>query len=268
MGNVVEQFSAVLGPCGLNLFGVVSAATYDAHANAALRTNVLAPGTQSVIVFASSGGQLWTSFLEAIRQNPRHLIDEQHPLDAYVSRCLLRASESIPGVAHRWFTPALDSPVHLDFRTLAVQSGLAAPSRLGLVIRPDVGPWLGLRAACFVSAVITPNQPMETVCAGCPGHCEEACPGSAFNNGKWDVLKCSSFHQTSTVCSNSCDARLACPVGRQHRYSDAQLRYHYNRKTGRRALAKGLGITGDRYGGLGPDWGGWSKPSSESDEAG
>ena len=76
MDNVVQQFSAVLAPHGLNLFGVVSAAEYDEHANEALRTSVLAPGTQSIIVFASSGGQLWSSFVDALRQNSRFLTEE------------------------------------------------------------------------------------------------------------------------------------------------------------------------------------------------
>ena len=84
MEPIVEQFMSVLEPCGLNLWGVVSAASYDRRAKPALRASVLAPGTRSIIVFASSGKGLWEAFLDDLRSNSDHLTLEQNPLDAYV----------------------------------------------------------------------------------------------------------------------------------------------------------------------------------------
>ena len=258
MVPIVEQFMSVLGPCGVNLYGVVSASSYDQNAKPALRTSILAPGTQSIIVFASSGGHLWRAFMEDLRSSPHHLTHEPHPLDAYVERSLLTASECIPGVEHRWFTPTVDAPVHLDFRSLAVQAGIGVGSRLGLVIRPDVGPWLGLRAACFVSAEIPPSPVVADVCGDCPRYCEQACPGDAFTKGQWDVAKCASFHQVDHRCARGCDARMACPVGGEHRYSDLQRLYHYDQATGRRRLAEQLAILQDKQEGVGHEWSSWT----------
>ena len=82
MVPVVEQFMSVLEPCGLNLYGVVSTSTYDQNAKPALQTSVLAPGAQSIIVFASSSGHLWRAFVRDLVESPHHLTDEAHPLDA------------------------------------------------------------------------------------------------------------------------------------------------------------------------------------------
>ena len=72
MLSVVEQFRSVLVPCGLYLYGVVSASSYDQNAKRALQTSVLAPGTQAIIVFASSGGNLWRAFLGGLAESPNH----------------------------------------------------------------------------------------------------------------------------------------------------------------------------------------------------
>jgi len=81
--------------------------------------------------------------------------------------------------------------------------------------------------------------------------------GSLGDLGGWDVSACSKFHQTSTLCDTTCHSRWACPEGPSHRYGEAQLRYHYNRKIGRRELARSLGIP-DQKEGLGPYWGDWA----------
>ena len=258
MVPIVEQFMSVLEPLGLNLYGVVSASSYDQTANLALQTKVLAPGTRSIIVFASSGGKLWQAFTDDLASDPHHLTGESHPLDAYVERSLAAASRSVDGIAHRWFTPTMNAEVHLDFRSLAVQAGLGVESRLGLVIRPDVGPWLGLRAACFVATDIPPSVPIDDVCGDCIGYCERACPGDAFTNGAWDVSKCASFHEVDARCAQGCDARMACPVGVQHRYSDFQRVYHYDQETGRRLLAQYLNIAEDDRRAAGLDWSQWA----------
>jgi len=256
MGTVVEQFMSVLEPCGLNLYGVVSATAYDQKAKPALRTSVLAPEAHSVIVFGSGGQRLWEAFLADLAVHPHHLTKEAHPLDAFVARSLRSASKQASGVSHRWFTPTDDAEICLDFRSLAVDAGLGVSSRLGLVIREDVGPWIGLRAACFVGEAI-PTTPLKSnICAACAGPCEAACPGMAFTDGAWDFVKCADFHQADVRCAQGCDARLACPVGQESRYTALQRLYHYDRKAGRRALAEHLGIQGDEHVGIGPDWGG------------
>jgi epoxyqueuosine reductase len=258
--------TAPLAAAGLNHMGVVSVADYDAIASPCLQSQQLAPGSRSVMVFASGGASLWGALLADLALHPCHLTDEAHPLDAFVRRTVESVSGVLDAASPRWFFAAADAQVHLDFRTLAVAAGLGASSRLGLVIHPRWGPWMGLRAACFSTLDLTPNRPLDSVCEGCPAPCASTCPGKAFPAGRWDVHACSTFHQKSTECDERCAARVACPVGEDARYPPMERLYHYNRRLGRLAIAESLGIAGDPHVGVGPHWGDWT-PDSISEDA-
>ena len=74
--NRIDQ----LAECGLNAWGIAPGESWS---------EVL-PGCRSVVVFASGGSQLWNALLDDIQRNPRGLSDEDHPLDAFVARSILK----------------------------------------------------------------------------------------------------------------------------------------------------------------------------------
>ncbi len=233
---------------GLDVQGVADGTKYDAWL----------PGCRSVIVFASGGSALWEALLAACRIDPRRWSAQEHPLDAFV-RAEVTAIDPLPPPSRRWvFCGALDEE-QPDFRTLAWEAGLGYPSKLGLLLHPVYGPWLGLRAACFTTERIAPTGPLPEVgpCEGCPAPCVDACPGSAMSRQRgWDVRACSGFHEASPICHRDCASRVACPVGEQHRYGELQRLYHNNRVLGRPAVASFLGIEDDKVG-VGPRWALW-----------
>ena len=247
-----------LAQVGLNHWGVVSTERYDATARDGVKTGDLFPDARSILVFASGGTALWDAFTADLTANPSHLVDEQHPLDAFVMRAVNAGSQSLQGLPHRWFYAAAEAKVHLDFRTLAVTAGIGVPSRLGLVIDETYGPWLGLRAACMLPISLPETEAGVDLCSPCASPCISACPGSALVGGQWSVEACASFHRTSDVCATQCDARGACPLGDKHRYSRDQVRYHNNREVGRRELAQMLNIEDKIFKGIGPLWADWS----------
>ncbi len=249
-----------LAVMGLNHWGVARASTYDQTARPSLQSALIAPGSRSVIVFASGGPELWTAFVAAVREEPSRLTAHLHPLDRFVRDAVESAQPALAGVGHRWFFASATARVHLDFRTLAVSAGIGTPSRLGLVIHPDYGPWIGLRAACFVDLDLPETPAVADVCGGCAAPCVTACPGSAFPDGSWDVNRCAEFHQVSQVCARTCDARMACPVGGDARYDAVERLYHYDRRDGRLALGKavGLDVAADPHEGIGPHWDAWA----------
>ena len=253
----LHELEAALIPWGLNHVGVVSGQAWDAVARPETTTSALAPGARSVVVVASAGPALWEAFVGACRADPQHLLSTPHPLDQFCRRAVHAATA---GQEHAWFHASFDAPIPLDFRTLAVLAGLGAPSRLGLVLDAEWGPWMGLRAAAFVPFSLPLSPPAPDLCADCSAPCEVACPGDAFVQGRWSVARCANFHQVSVACAASCAARSACPVGSVHRYSDLELLYHYNRAQGRVALRAALGIPAeqDPHMGSGPYWGAWS----------
>lgn len=257
----VEPSPPHLGAVGLDVCGTADPAAWDCFASPSRHSTVLLPGTQAILVYGSGGPTLWRRFLADLEASPHHLTEEPDPLDAYVRRAVAAAdaawSASVP---RRWFFAAPDEPTPLDFRLLAHLAGLGGKSRLGLLLHPRFGPWLGLRAACFVAAPLPLDAPIDAdPCAGCPAPCITACPGQAFVAGQWSVARCSAFHAESSACDSGCAARQACPAGADQRYDPEAIVYHYNRKLGRAQLRHRLGIApaDDCYAGEGPHWDDW-----------
>lgn len=249
-----------LARSGLNAFGIADPARWDALAGPSRQSQDLLPGAQAILVFGSGGRTLWEGFVEDLRANPTHLTDEEHPLDAFVGRLVAGAEGVLGSVPRRWFFAAAAADVHVDFRLLADLAGLGGRSRMGLLLSPRFGLWLGLRAACFVAAPL-PFSPAASAdpCAGCPAPCITACPGDAFVEGHWSVDRCSAFHAVSARCASSCDARGACPVAPDARYDADEVLYHYDRARGRARLRELAGVTYDTFEGVGPHWQTWRR---------
>ncbi len=258
----VDALRSELAGIGLNAFGVADPARWDVSAGRERQAQHLLPGTRSILVFGSGGPALWNALLDDLRAHPEHLCEEAHPLDAYARRAVSRADSHLGGARRRWFFASGDAELHLDFRMLADLAGLGGRSRMGLLLHPEFGLWLGLRAACFTDLALPFSQRIEVdPCVGCPAPCITTCPGDAFVDGAWSVDRCSAFHEASRRCDSSCDARGACPKGAEHHYGPEELVYHYDRAAGRpllRALA-GIDADADGYEGVGPHWNTWRK---------
>ncbi len=258
---------AGLAAAGLDLQGVAAA---DAPA-----VQALLPGAQSVVVLGSGGGRLWAGLCDAIRADPAVLRDAAHPLDAHVAGLVRAADAALGPLPRRWvlcgavdLAPAADDapPPFLDFRALAHAAGLGHPSRLGLLIHPTVGPWLGLRAALLLAAPLPPTGPLPGAgpCPGCAAPCAAACPVAAVPApGAPDrfAIRACARHRADGGCPTACAARNACPEGAAHRYTALEQHYHDNRRTGRPALAEALGVADDPLPGLGPQWAAWAAPA-------
>ena len=256
----MQAFRDQLTEQGLNLFAVAKASDYDANMPKGLCSNEVLPGSQSILVVASGGQALWRGFLASLEREPRHLVDEPHPIDAYVKRCVAQADALLEAGQRRWLFAEAEPEAFVDFRLLARLANLGLRSRLGLLLHDTYGPWLGLRAACFMEDRLEPTPPSPGAgCTGCPSPCISACPAGALNIGQWDVEICSQFHSDSDLCDSTCHARTACPVGETHRYSPHQIQYHYNRHAGRQWLRRHFHIkaSADPHEGVGPHWGLW-----------
>jgi epoxyqueuosine reductase len=260
----VSKFMDRLADVGLNHAGVADVSTYNEGVQAELHTDSLAPWARSVVVFASGGSGLWDALLTDLRRNPSHFTDSTHPLDDFVQRSIAGVNDALGDLQHRWVRASADADVHLDFRRLAVIAGLGSPSRLGLVMDSKFGPWMGLRAACFLPVDLPVSDPAIDLCGGCPAPCIDACPGDAFVDGLWEVSLCADFHRRSSLCAVDCDSRIACPVGADHRYPEIERRYHNDRVGGRKLIAQLLNIEQDNRVGVGPNWGDWSSAAEDT----
>jgi epoxyqueuosine reductase len=243
-----------LGESGLNVAGVASPVRYDELARLELRSHALAPGTRSIIVIGSGGGALWNALIDAIRVDPTRLSAELHPLDAFVQRAIEEADGLLGDGPRRWFFAAADASPALDFRVLGALAGLGARSRMGLLLHPEYGPWLGLRAACFTSLALSATPAAPDLCSACAAPCVTACAGDAMMTGSFDLARCSAFHRADQACERTCHSRVACPIGAQHRYPIEEITYHYHRRQGRTQLRVLAGVTDDAHEGDAPFW--------------
>jgi epoxyqueuosine reductase len=171
----------------------------------------------SVVVFASTGRRLWS--LARARGGP-------DPIDGIV-RDVIAALPVRPD--RRWVRCADDVADAPDFRALARAAGLGWPSRLGLLIHPTFGSWIGLRAAVFVPERLAATGPLagDGPCARCPAPCVSACPAAAIAD-TWDPSRCLPWQAAADTCHSGCLARGACPVGADHAYAPDQHRYHHH----------------------------------------
>ncbi len=208
---------AVLREQGLNLQGVLNAD--DARACGLQLT----PDTQ-LVVLGHGGQDLWRHVSTEVPVDP---IDD--PVDRYTLRCVhgWLEREGIQGAIVHY--PLAEDV--LDLNRLGQRLGWSFDSPLGTGIHPSYGLWFAYRAVVSIPVrFVTPKPPASAhPCEVCVGRdCEKACPVGAVSGAGFALETCAGERmRQDSGCAYTCHARLACPVGRQHRYQPAQIEYHY-----------------------------------------
>ncbi len=215
----------------MNVRGVLDAARWDALVPPAWRTAALLPGARSAWLLASGGRALF----EAFRRAPESAL-ARDPLDTYTRRVAEETAASLRDAGQR-ARPLLAferrGDGFADFVALGRAAGLGAPSRLGLLLHPEYGPWLSIRAAVLTDLALeaTPGCVGFDPCEDCPAPCRAACPTAAPGPQRFDVEACRRGRAQEAACRLRCDARHACVVGREHAYA-AEAEAHHMRFAG------------------------------------
>jgi hypothetical protein len=199
----------------------------------------LLPGARGALVLGS-GGQ---GFFEGFRRSAQAGDGQPNPLDRYTRAVIedaARAALEPAGVAHVELFPFLGGaagPVrgHVPFQRLGRAAGLGGPSPLGLQVHPVFGPWWAYRGLVVVAAQLPAAPTLSDACAGCPAPCVAACPAGAVRREGFDVPACHARRLTVEACRLSCDARIACVRGPEHRYTPEQLAFHMRASMPRRS---------------------------------
>lgn len=243
--SIIDELSET----GINIIGIADGSKYAD----------LLEGCRSAVVFANGGTTLWDCFVSDLRQSPEHLSRHQHPFDDFIHRAIIKADPQ-PPKSRRWIRCAAEPEAFVDFRLLANEAGLGFQSKVGLLIHPEYGLWVGMRAVVLTTEDILPEKNFieSSPCTSCEYKpCITACPARAIGPSGWNVKVCAEHHRKSTDCHGRCHSRIACPIGVEHRHGLLQHHYHNAREDGRRKLAKDLGII-DKIKGLDPKWADWS----------
>jgi methylmalonic aciduria homocystinuria type C protein len=201
---------------GLDLHATTTVGRYNDRVAGDLRL----PGSAaSLVVVIGNTAALWPVLDAAMRATPGPIAD---PVDEHVVRVIDEAATIAFGAAVVDIRYAHEPPPRrVAIQQLADIAGLAwlAPSHL--CVHPVFGPWIALRAAVVVDREPSEiGQPLEPQCE-CAAHCLP----------KLDAALAAGEPTTSAELRNHWQRWLAmrdaCPVGRDHRYGDAQIRYHY-----------------------------------------
>lgn len=141
-------------------------------------------------------------------------------LDRYCRRVL---SQNKPTSA-RLIMPN-DRP-YAPFQHWAKNLGNMHPSPLGMLIHQEYGLWSAFRGAwCFPTntfTLLTTPEHTAAPCATCSDKpCLSTCPVTAFTEDGFAAETCRDYLcDTPNPCiAHQCQARLACPIGAQYRYS-------------------------------------------------
>lgn len=180
-------------------------------------------GYQTIVLAGHLGSSFW---LEFERFRPQYHGDD--PLDAW-SRSVGEAIEAELGCTALY---PFDRP-WWPFQSWISRTEGLRPSPLGILIHPEFGLWHGYRAAfAFREAIGIPApKALPHACDNCAEKpCMPACPAGAVSEQPFELEACRS-HLSSAAgragcMTKGCLSRNACPIGAEHRYNDAQLRFH------------------------------------------
>ena len=178
----------------------------------------------TLVLLGFIGGEQWPMFAKSTEYRD----GRPHPLDRWSRRQIsdlgarFGAEDLYPAPGPPWW----------PFQRWAQRAEALHVSPLGILIHPEYGLWHAYRGALlFATPVAVPVRPSGPhPCESCVAKpCLRSCPAGAVKARRFDYAACAA-HITSppgAACmTGGCLARLSCPVGTSHRYSDAQASFH------------------------------------------
>jgi len=192
-------------------------------------------GFKSIVMIGNAGPDMWLRFKSDIAETQRAA--DKNPLDQWTKKIVIEKADNLQAKAIFPF----QGPPYYPFQQWAMKSENLFASPIGMLIHPDYGLWHAYRAALgFNKQINIPrikkqNNPCEN-CTDKP--CLSTCPVKAFDQYGYNDNACAVYLKTNeggkSCMQHSCQARLACPVGRDYHYSRGHGRFHMNKFLGNR----------------------------------
>lgn len=216
-----------LNEAGLNRQAIFNLADLPADIREKLAPQA---GERQLILLGHGGRRLW----ECVTASAP---DSEHPIDDYcVATVRQLLADYFPDRRYRILYPG-DQPIGLQ--ALGQLAGWHHPSPFMIGVDAQWGSWHAYRAAILSDSDFPAQAPVDRdsaaktlpPCQRCAEQaCIATCPAGALADGKFDLARCSTYRlQPNSPCAFTCLARLACPVGSEHRYDAAQLHHSYSR---------------------------------------
>jgi len=222
--SITSKLEAALTPAGFDIVQPFDIHAYNAFAieNARLPSFPDFGRGHALACMIGNTKSAWAPFLADYKTRYGGLTDHlENPFDQYSERSINSALTGIE-TSHkvRFGHHGGENFVSLLHASEASRFAKVSPAKLAL--HPDYGLWFALRAVVVFDCAPVEHPPKEWTpsCLQCDAPCERVSQElMRRHNNDW--LACS-WQERVTV-------RDACPIGRDARYSDAQIKYHYSR---------------------------------------
>ena len=154
-----------------------------------------------------------------------------HPIDSFsIDSVKQFFSEKVPDLSYRVVYPGSSL---IPLQQLGELAGWHNDSPFKVGVNQVWGSWFAYRVCVLTDSDWSASSvvKLESPCSRCQEQpCITACPAGAMSDGDFHINNCIAFRQkVKSDCNQRCLARLACPIGDEHKYSTDQLSYHYSR---------------------------------------
>ncbi len=231
MVDLLPLLAARCLAAGFDLFATTTLDAYNPRVPPAFRFDPTFTHDACLVLIGNTA-HAWPAFRAALTATP-DLSRHPHPFDTWTVASLTDALT--PAFVHRHdLRFSFEPPPHTFAAIhLAEATHLAHRGPAGLAVHPVYGPWFGLRAALLIDLPHPPSHPSPPShalpTAPTPSPCD-ACPTRPCVPAL-DLALAASKNTTGHPIRDHwrpwLAVRDACPVGRDHRYSDPQIRWHY-----------------------------------------
>lgn len=219
----MNNFSDQLAEQGLNLQAVIPVSALPKALCDTISAAGYDLGGNKQLLFVGHAGRAFWQQLSAGRRHDHNPVDEftRQQINRWFEQCQ-------PNSEYQWLYPGHRL---IPLQQLGVLAGWHFPSPFMVGVNSRWGSWYAYRAVILADTQFpeTEKPQWHSPCVDCLDKpCIAACPASAVSAAGLDLGRCSAFRlEADSPCQYSCLARLSCPVGRQYKYSQEQIHYHY-----------------------------------------
>jgi ferredoxin len=218
---------SLLNKNGLNLQAIFDVAALPEN----IRSKLTAESGQLILI-GHAGKRLWAAVQAAEQPG-------SDPIDDFTVATIHRwFADFLPGKRYQILYPG-DQPIGLQ--ALGKLAGWHQPSPFMVGIDSKWGSWFAYRAVILADTNFQPSPAVDRApqevplgrnspCDSCPSKvCISSCPAGALDSAEFSLQKCLAYRkQPNSKCQFTCLARVSCPVGREHQYSEEQLHHTYS----------------------------------------
>jgi epoxyqueuosine reductase QueG len=233
---------------GLNLFGLVDCARFDAGERVERRIGKHAGQCSTVVVLGSGGRALAQAYRRAVGDD-RGEPPNANALQAYAAAGVARVADVLRAELPACGLVEFGGSCRVNQARLGEAAGFGIVSPVsGLLLHPQFGPWLRVRGALLLERTpfgAVADASLADVfhpCCGCPRPCLTACPAAVHDGfGHHDLERCGS-HRHQGGCASGCGSRTACPLGNEHRDEDGDDVHRHTHELASVRRWSGLGV--------------------------